>query len=102
MEGPDLEGEDHLLHQLHHHQVVLHDHWEFIPGITNCKYDVKQSSKYFQQFNIKTINYQNLKRHYQSNFPGSLWPQKVGPGDTQRAAWRQHWAHHLALSPGRG
>ena len=33
------------------------------------------------------LNYLNLKRHYQSDFPTSLWPQKVRPGDTQRVAW---------------
>ena len=33
-------------------------------------------------------NYLNLERHYKSNFPGTLWPQRVRPGDIQHVAWR--------------
>ena len=29
-----------------------------------------------------------IRIHYKSNFPGTLWPQRVRPGDIQHVAWR--------------
>ena len=44
------EGDDHQLRRLPHHRVVPHDHWELVPGITNCKHDVNQSVKNFKHY----------------------------------------------------
>ena len=46
MGHPDLDVEENHLHHLHHHQVVIHDHWEFIPGITSYNHDVNQNEEY--------------------------------------------------------
>ena len=50
MRHPDQEGEDHHLQHLHQHQVVLHDHLEFIPWVTTCNRDVNQNN--YNAFNI--------------------------------------------------